>query len=413
MIDELLQYLDKPGFHAAAIALGSVLLAFVIELVVINALRILSRRTKTTFDDLIVDALQRPVFYSTIFIGLWSASRALELSDTLRYVINGTLKSLAAVLWIAAVLRITSAALKAMSRRAKHNSAVQARTLPIFDILLKVLVLVVAGYLVLAAWGINVSAWVASAGVLGIALGFAAKDSLANLFAGIFIIADAPYKLGDFITLEDGQSGTVTDIGFRSTRILTRNDVEINIPNSLIGNAKVLNETGGPYRKARVAAKVSVAYGSDIDRAHEVLKATTEGLRHVAEKPRPQVLFREFGGSGLEFSVLVWIEEPALREIVLSDLNTRIYKALGEAGIEIPYSKHDIFIKEFPGQARAADERRHDAPAGAKLVAERASDLFKVPADVGDRPLVSDRPSGIFARPVSELPNRKPGGDAG
>src|SRR5690606_36129426 len=124
-------------------------------------------------------------------------------------------------------------------------------------------------------------------------------------------------------------------------------DIEINIPNSIIGNAKIVNETGGPYAKERVPVPISVAYGSDVDRVREVLMSTTIDVPHVAADPKPLIFFNAFGASGLEFSVIIWIEDPALREVVVSDMNFRIYKALAAAKIEIPYSKHDVYIKAF------------------------------------------------------------------
>jgi MscS family membrane protein len=85
------------------------------------------------------------------------------------------------------------------------------------------------------------TAWLASAGIIGIAVGFAAKDTLANLFSGVFILADSPYKLGDYVVLEDNSRGKVTQIGLRSTRMLTRDDVEVTVPNSIMGNTKIIN----------------------------------------------------------------------------------------------------------------------------------------------------------------------------
>ena len=82
-------------------------------------------------------------------------------------------------------------------------------------------------YLIFQFWGINVTAWLASAGIIGIAIGFAAKDTLANFFAGIFILADTPYNLGDYINLDTGERGKVVHVGLRTTRLLTRDDVEV------------------------------------------------------------------------------------------------------------------------------------------------------------------------------------------
>jgi small-conductance mechanosensitive channel len=273
-----------------------------------------------------------------------------------------------------------------MSYHARPNSVVQARTLPFFVILTKLIVVGTSIYMGMLAWKTDITAWLASAGIVGIAVGFAAKDSLANFFAGIFIIADAPYKLGDFIQFDDGLRGRVTHIGIRSTRILTRDDIEINIPNSIIGNAKIVNETGGPYAKERVAIPVSVAYGSDVDRVREVLLTTPLGVTYVCEHPAPIVFFQSFGASGLEFEVLCWIEDPAYQENVISDVNFRIYKALARAGIEIPYSKHDVYIKSFPELEPLAPQ---PPPKWVARLRSRAAELeaaeaTEVEASVGD-----------------------------
>jgi MscS family membrane protein len=195
---------------------------------------------------------------------------------------------LAILLWTGALIRIASAVLR-HTATARPGTVVQPRTIPLFEMLAKILLFSAAVYLIMVAWALDVTGWLASAGIVGIAVGFAAKDSLANLFAGIFIIADAPYKLGDFIMFEDGLRGRVTDIGLRATRILTRDDIEINIPNQVIGNSRVVNETGGPHEQERVQIKVSAAYGADIDLVRQVLLECPKGQPDVCESPRPHV----------------------------------------------------------------------------------------------------------------------------
>jgi len=197
--------------------------------------------------------------------------------------------------------------------------------------------------------GLNVSGLLAGLGIGGLAFALAAKDTLANLFAGIFILADAPYKLGDFVILDNGERGRVTDIGIRTTRLLTQDDIEITIPNAVIANSRIVNETGGPHEKERVRVTVSVAYGSDVDRVRAVLLECAKEVDHVCTEPAPRVRFREFGDSGLKFQLLAWIDEPVLRGRVLDDLHTRVYKRFNEEQIEIPYAKHDVYIKQMPG----------------------------------------------------------------
>jgi MscS family membrane protein len=268
-----------------------------------------------------------------------------------QHVIYGVLKTMALFLWTMAAIRVGDALLTAAAGRARPHGLVQERTKPIFDMAVKLVFISMALYFALLAWDVNVSAWLASAGIIGIAVGFAAQDTLANLIAGIAILADGIYKVGDFIVL-DGQGGLrgkVTRIGMRSTRILTLDNVEITVPNDMIGKSKVINEVGGPHVRQRIRTTVSAAYGSDVDQVFEVLGSCADGVDGVSPDPAPRVRFREFGGSGLEFDLLVWITEPSRRDFIISDLNVRIYKAFHAAGIEIPYSKHDVYIKQMPG----------------------------------------------------------------
>ena len=140
----------------------------------------------------------------------------------------------------------------------------------------------------------------------------------------------------------------MTQIGIRSTRMLTRDDVEVTIPNSIMGNSKVINQSGGPHTKMRIRVAVGVAYGSDIDKVKKVLSSVAEDSSDVCEFPSPRVRFRTFGASSLDFELLVWIDNPELRGRVLDNLNSTIYKRFLDESIEIPFTKQDIYIKELP-----------------------------------------------------------------
>jgi len=348
MVEALNDLLEHPWVQALIALVLSIVGAYLLRRLIVRVLAKLAGRTATTLDDIVVSALERPIFFSIILGGIAYALSLLSLNPKVAVFSTASLKTIAIIVWTGAVIRICTAVLQTMSYHARPTSVVQARTLPFFVILVKLVVFGSSVYVGMLAWKTDITAWLASAGIVGIAVGFAAKDSLANFFAGIFIIADAPYKLGDFIQLDELR-GRVTHIGIRSTRILTRDDIEINIPNSVIGNGKIVNETAGPHSKERVAVPVSVAYGSDVDEVRRVLIKTPVGVANVCDHPEPLIFFQNFGASGLDFEVLCWIDEPALRENVVSAINFRIYKALAQADIEIPYSKHDVFIKTFPG----------------------------------------------------------------
>ncbi len=102
-------------------------------------------------------------------------------------------------------------------------------------------------------------------------------------------MADAPYKIGDFVVLDTGERGEITHIGIRSTRLKTRDDVEVTVPNSVMGNTKIINESGGPHEKFRIRVAVGVAYGSDIDKVREILMDIALNPMTVCEDPEPRV----------------------------------------------------------------------------------------------------------------------------
>jgi small-conductance mechanosensitive channel len=221
----------------------------------------------------------------------------------------------------------------------------QPRTMPLFEMSVKLFLLGLFAYLFMNVWGINATAWLASAGIIGIAVGFAARDTLANLISGVSIVADAPYQIGDYIVLDTGERGMVTNLGIRSTRLLTRDDVEISIPNAVIGNAKITNESGGPWVKYRIRIPVGVAYGSDTQRVVDVLESIAHDNENVIDSPAPRVRMRAFGDSSLKFELMGWISHPEQRGRVMHDLLLEIDRRFREEQIEIPFPQRDVHMK--------------------------------------------------------------------
>ena len=308
----------------------------------------LTRQTKTEVDDQIAARLQRPIFITVFFGGLAFAFRSLNLSHAVTAPTVQVLKTLVVLSWLGAGFPISRLLLDTLSRYRDKFMMVEERTLPLFEIAAKLILLAGGSYAVLLIWNIDLTAWLASAGVIGIAVGFAARDTLANLFAGFFIVTDAPYTIGDFIVLESGERGRVVNVGIRSTRLETRDDIEITIPNASIANAKIINESGGKWEKERIRIKVGVAYGSDLDKVCEVLEKIAVGHKEVCGDPAPRVRLRGFGDSSVDFELLCWIEEPVLRGKLSHDLYMDIYKTFTREDIEIPYPKHDVYVHKMP-----------------------------------------------------------------
>ncbi len=341
-------YGSSRSLQVLVLVVAAVLAASIVSWFLKRVVAGLLSKTKTTFDDDLLRVLTPPIYTSVIAIGLRLALHRLAIQEstiTRSALVIGTLVVL---VWLIAAIQAAGLVFSALSRNADRFALIKPTTLPLFDNLSKVVLVVVAAYLVLNLWDQDLSGLLAAGGIAGLAIGFAARDTLANLFAGVFIFADSPYQVGDFINLDSGERGMVTDIGLRSTRLLTRDDVQITIPNSVMGSAKIINESGGPHPKFRLRAPVGAAYGSDIDLVRQVLLDVAANEPLVCREPEPRVRFRKFGDSSLDFELLCWVEEPVIRGRALDQLNTAIYKQFAAKGIEIPYPKRDVYVRELP-----------------------------------------------------------------
>jgi small-conductance mechanosensitive channel len=333
--------------QAAIIALVFIIAGKIADFIISGVIGRFTRKTSNEFDDRIVDLVHKPVFMSFVLVGLALATLRLGLPETVTFLTLGILKTMAIFLWYGTLTRLMTLTVRAYSAH-RDRKIVKTGMISLLHNVMKIILVALAVYFMFLSWNINVTAWVASAGIVGLALSFAAKDTLSNLFAGVSIIMDAPYKEGDYIILETGERGQVTEIGLRSTRILTRDDVEITVPNGIIGNGKIINEAGGPPSQHRIRVAVGIAYGSDIDQVIEVLLGVADDHLEVLANPEPRVRFRTFGDFSLNFELLSWIANPADRGRVSHELNCAVYKALRNNKIEIPFPQRDIHVRTMP-----------------------------------------------------------------
>ncbi len=344
-----------PLVLAAVIVAAGILLAVAARSVILFAGGKITSHTRTELDDQLFRLAAGVVALVIGYLAVVAAIEALPFGEASTRIVVRILVSFLVLQLMRAGLRAVHIALEGLSRIRDRFAIVEERTVPLFDLGLTILVVGVAGYALLQVWNINPAAWLASAGVVGIAVGFAARDSLANLFAGFFIIADAPYQVADYVVLDSGERGEVTRVGIRSTRLLTRDDVEIIIPNSVMAGTKIINESGGRWVKFRIRVKVGVAYGSDVDAVVELLEEVARANDAVCRDPEPRVRMRGFGDSSLDFELLCWVNHPSERGLVSHQLFMAIYKALAAAGIEIPFPQRDLWVREMPEPA-AGDE---------------------------------------------------------
>lgn len=336
--------LSSSPYAEAALALFAVVLtAKAADLFIDKAIRKLARFTATDLDDRIIDVVHRPVFYSIIIIGLAYPLSYLKPVLNTDFSRNGAFYTLLTLIWAVTAVRITGIVIQHSFGKFADTTGLRKDVMPLVENVSKIAIGAAALMAILSIWKVDITPLVASAGIVGAAVAFASKDTIANLFGGISVFMDKPFCIGDYIILDRGERGEVVSIGMRSTRIKTRDDIQITIPNSIIANTKIINESA-PVPKFRVRIPLSIAYGTDIDEAEKILLEIAQANDNVTSEPSPRVRFRQFGDSSLNFELLCWAKEPALRGLLIHELNSAIYKKFNAAGIKIPFPQRDVYI---------------------------------------------------------------------
>jgi small-conductance mechanosensitive channel len=192
--------------------------------------------------------------------------------------------------------------------------------------------------------------FIAGAGVAGIAIGFAAKDTLSNLIAGVLLIIDRPFEVGDRIEVWSAPAGSATwgdviNVGLRATKIKTTDNIVIIIPNNEIMKRDIVNYTI-ISTNIRVRINVGVAYDADIEKAKKLILDVADAVAWISKSPAPKVVVRSFGESSVDLQLRVWIDDARKRMDTVSYVTDKIKTAFDQHGIEIPYPKRDITVTQ-------------------------------------------------------------------
>lgn len=242
------------------------------------------------------------------------------------------------------VYRVVRAALRPVFERSRLED--DARNL--LETLAKYTILGFGVILALDQLGFNVTSLIAGLGVAGLALGFAAKDTLGNFIAGVTILWDRPFRVGDRVDA-DAEYGQVKKITLRSTRILTPDNKVVIIPNQNIVNSKIVNHT--MQASLRAVVPFGIAYEADIAKAREVVLATAKGDDRIRERPPPEVAVVELAASSVNMELRLWVKNPHHAGPMPAEFLEKIKLALDAAGIAIPYPHLSVRVEQ-PAEGR-------------------------------------------------------------
>jgi small-conductance mechanosensitive channel len=301
--------------------------------------RLLARRgdgTRSVRHEL-VDALDGPVAHTLFLLGAWVAVHRAPLPYAIRDALDAILFILGVLLVAVALTRgyRTSLAWYAARPQLAGGSDLAREFNPLFAMAGTVFIAVIAVITVLQRFGVNVASLVVSLGVGSLAIGLAAQDTLSNMFAGFTLMLDRPFRAGDRIQLASGEVGDVEAIGMRATLIKTPEETILVVPNSLLVKERLVN-LSRPTRHLTVRVEVGVAYGSDLARVKEVLRAAALASSHVDPDRPPVVQLARFGDFAVHFVVVFWTRDYLHQAPARSDVAEAVYRGLAEAGIEIP-----------------------------------------------------------------------------
>lgn len=327
-----------------AVLVISFVLAVVVEVAVLRTLQGVVKKTESEFDDILLHELRIPLLVTVSLSGIWvisqspaAAEGAVDVATLERFFGKPSL-TIIILVWARALNRIVNRVVSEGIDSGNYDFA------PVFSNVWTLLVTAVSAFVVLRLWGIRVTPLLGAAGIAGIAIGFAAKDAVANFFGGMALYFDDTYTIGDFVELESGDSGTVVRIGIRSTTIRTRDDTLITVPNSMLNATKIANHSA-PKRRKRSSIPVAVAYGTDVEQLEEILVDVAEDESLVVDSPGPLVRFTSFGASAIEYELLVWVHSPNSEPRARHRLNRAIYKRLQDEGIDIPFPQRTINVE--------------------------------------------------------------------
>ena len=336
------------------IALGIILGAFIATKIaywiIANVVKKLTKKTKTNLDDVLIETLEKPIIYSILILGYWIAIHYVDLSDN-----PGILSFLEGVAGIAIIITLTSIVSRVFDALVteivlpyveKTEGGADNYMLPIIRKVTKSIIWVFGIIIGLDNIGFDITAMIAGLGIGGLALALAAQDSVKNIFAGIMIFLDKPFKMQDRIQIE-GFDGIVEEVGLRSTRVRTLDGRIVTIPNSTFTDNSVVNVTSQP------ALKITLNLGLTYDTSEEDMQKGVDILREIVAD-NSEILeqdcavgFKDFGDFSLGILFLYYIKPEAHWLDSQNTISKDVLKRFNAAGLDFAFPTQTLLNKEI------------------------------------------------------------------
>ena len=338
--------------------LGGLILGLIVERILLNRLRQFASKTSSGADDVVIRSLgNQPVFWA-VLAGFYAATKAIPIPGQYLILIHQALI-------VIFLLSLTIVVARAASGLVGYSAAQSEGLLPTTSILThltSVIVFALGILVILQTLGVSITPVLGALGVGGLAVALALQDTLSNLFAGLHIIASRQVRVGDYVKLDSGEEGYVTDIQWRNTSIRALANNMIIVPNSKLASA-ILTNFNIPEKEMGFTIPIGVAYSADLELAERVaLEVANEVMLNVAggvPSAEPSVRFHTFGDSAIQGSVAIRCREFVDQFMVRHEFVKRLKKRFDAEGIEIPFPIRTVHLR-----GDAPEDEQRQAAAG-------------------------------------------------
>jgi len=322
-----------------------IILAITVIPVFLRYLKRKAERTRHTFDELLVSALKVPLVLFILGIGLNFFMDAVPFPQKWMKYANALL----IILFVLSGYFFLDKLMIEILRRSSAKMDLIASSTGVLKTLFRTIVLGFVFLIILDRLKITITPFLASLGIGGLVVALALQDTLANFFSGMYIFFDKPIRIGDYIMLESGQEGYVTDIGWRNTRIrMLPNNIVI-VPNAKVVGSQITNFYL-PEPQLAVLVQVGVSYQSDLEKVeHVTIKVAREVLQEVeggVKEFEPFIRYHTFGDFSINFSVILRAQEYVHKYLITHEFIKRLHRRYQLEGIEIPFPIRTVYMKE-------------------------------------------------------------------
>ena len=321
----------------------SVIIAKIFHLILTKSFKKIKKRNKDNIAGIILTLITKPIFTLIIFIGLYFGLKILSILQPYVAWINKIffiIFTLLVSLIIARILAIfTSSWLKVKEKFEKTPRLITK--------IVSITIYLIAILIIMDHFHIQITPLVTALGLGGLAVALAFQSTLSNFFAGLHIISDRPVNIGDYVELEGDISGYIMDIGWRSTKIKTLPNNIVIIPNSKLAESIITNESM-PKQEMSVVVQCGVSYNSNLDKVEkvtiDVAKKIQKTIKGAVKSFEPFIRYHTFGDSNINFSVILRVEKPVDKYLVVHEFIKALKKRYDKEKIEISYPITKVFL---------------------------------------------------------------------